>query len=121
MYTIFLQFLTCNLLLIVEAEAVDLATASPAGADIVVSTIPASAQVADLVAQCAQAPVVFEVVYDPWPTPLTAAARAAGQAVVTGLDLLVHQAALQFALFTGRDDPVVDVMRAAGERALSGR
>ena len=40
-----------------------------------VSTIPAAAQTPDLVARCADVPVVFEVVYDPWPTPL--AARAA--------------------------------------------
>lgn len=105
---------------VVEAEAVDLATASPAGADIVVSTIPASAQVADLVAQCAQAPVVFEVVYDPWPTPLARAASEAGRVLVGGLDLLVHQAALQFELFTGLTAPLEE-MRAAGEEALARR
>ena len=45
-------------------------------------------------------PVVFEVVYDPWPTPL-ARRRPRDRVLVAGLDLLVHQAALQFALFTG--------------------
>jgi shikimate dehydrogenase len=40
--------------------------------------------------------------------------------VVGGLDLLVHQAALQFTLFTGEPAPLA-AMRAAGERALSGR
>ena len=44
---------------------------------------------------------VFDVVYDPWPTPLTVVAERAGLPVVTGLDLLAHQAALQVGLMTG--------------------
>ncbi len=88
--------------------------------DVVVSTVPAGVQDDLLVDRCRDVPVVFEVLYDPWPTPLSAAASAAGRVLVSGLDLLVHQAALQFALFTGIDAPV-DAMRAAGERALAGR
>lgn len=86
--------------------------------DIVVSTIPAGAQTAELVARCAHVPVVFEVLYDPWPTPL--AASAADRVLVSGLDLLVHQAALQFGLFTGRPAPL-EAMREAGEKALAER
>jgi shikimate dehydrogenase len=88
--------------------------------DIVVSTIPASAQTPDLVARCAAVPVVFEVLYDPWPTPLAASALDSGRTLVGGLDLLVHQAALQLELFTGRPAPLA-VMRDAGERALAAR
>ena len=44
---------------------------------------------------------LFEVLYDPWPTPLAAAWVARGGAVVDGLDLLVHQAVLQVSLMTG--------------------
>jgi shikimate dehydrogenase len=87
----------------------------PVEGEVVVSTIPAAAQDRALVARCAEVPVVFEVVYDPWPTPL--AASAAGRVLVGGLDLLVHQAVLQFELFTGAPGPL-DAMRAAGERAL---
>jgi shikimate dehydrogenase len=63
--------------------------------------------------------VVFDVVYDLWPTPLAAAAEGLGRRLVGGLDLLVHQAALQVRLMTGSDVPV-GTLRAAGERALSG-
>jgi shikimate dehydrogenase len=88
--------------------------------DVVVSTIPAGAQSSDLVARCAGIPVVFEALYDPWPTPLAADALASGRVVVGGMDLLVHQAALQFELFTGRPAPLA-AMRDAGERALAAR
>ncbi|QZY30500.1 shikimate dehydrogenase [Nocardioides coralli] len=83
--------------------------------DLVVSTIPAEAQSPGLVARCAGVPALFDVVYDPWPTPLVAA--AGDRPLVTGLDLLVHQAALQFSLFTGLAAPLAE-MRAAGEAAL---
>jgi shikimate dehydrogenase len=39
------------------------------------------------------------------PTPLAAAARARGATVVDGLDVLVEQGVLAFALLTGRDPP----------------
>jgi shikimate dehydrogenase len=83
--------------------------------DLVVSTIPAVAQDSALVARCRDVPMVFDVVYDPWPTPL--AASVGDRVLVSGLDLLVHQAALQFTLFTGRPAPVAE-MRAAGEAEL---
>lgn len=86
--------------------------------DLVISTIPAAAQTVHLVARCSGVPVVFDVVYDPWPTPL--AASAANRVLVSGLDLLVHQALLQFEAFTGLPVPI-DVLRAAGETALAER
>jgi shikimate dehydrogenase len=89
-------------------------------ADVVVSTIPAEAQTEELVAAACAARVVFDVLYDPWPTPLAAAASARGAVVVGGHDLLVHQAALQVRLMTGHEAPLA-VMRAAGERALDQR
>ncbi|MCD6638626.1 MAG: shikimate dehydrogenase [Nocardioides sp.] len=86
--------------------------------DVLVSTIPAAAQAPGLVARTLNAPVVFEVLYDPWPTPLAAA--VGDRVLVGGLDLLVHQAAIQFELFTGRPAPLAQ-MRVAGERALADR
>jgi shikimate dehydrogenase len=88
--------------------------------DVLVSTIPAAAQTEALIAAAGRAGVVFEVLYDPWPTPLAAAAVARGRLVVSGLDLLVHQAALQVRLMTGHEAPLA-AMRAAGERALAER
>ncbi len=86
--------------------------------DVVVSTVPASAQTPDLVARCSDVPVVFDVLYDPWPTPL--AESAAGRVLIGGLDLLVHQAVLQFQAFTGLPAPL-ETMRAAGAAALAAR
>jgi shikimate dehydrogenase len=90
-------------------------------ADIVVSTIPAAAQTADLLDVAGRAGVVFDVVYDPWPTPLAAQTIERGQVLVTGLDLLVHQAVLQVELMTGVAGAPLEVMRRAGETALTAR
>ncbi len=49
---------------------------------------------------------LLDVVYADWPTPLARAAAAAGLTVVSGVDMLVHQAAEQFRLFTGHEAPV---------------
>ena len=88
--------------------------------EVLVSTIPAAAQTGAVLAAASAAQVVFEVVYDPWPTPLAASAQASGQVLVSGLDLLVHQAVLQFAMFTGQPGPL-EAMRSAGELALASR
>lgn len=89
--------------------------------DILVSTIPAEAQTPAVVAMAADVPVVFDVVYDPWPTPLARATERDGRTLVAGLDLLVHQAVLQYRLMTGRGDDPTEVMREAGLRALAAR
>jgi shikimate dehydrogenase len=71
-------------------------------ADVIVSTVPKGG--ADsLAAQVGWRPgsVLFDAIYDPWPTPLAAAAAAAGCPVVSGLDLLLAQALGQFEQFTG--------------------
>ncbi|HEY0700917.1 MAG TPA: shikimate dehydrogenase, partial [Micromonospora sp.] len=60
------------------------------GADVVVSTVPKGA--ADALADRAgwdRRTVLFDVVYDPWPTALAAAAGSAGCRIVSGLDLLL--------------------------------
>lgn len=90
-------------------------------ADVAVSTVPADAAepVAEPVAGAVE--VVFEVLYHPWPTPFAATAQSLGRRVIGGLDLLIHQAALQVELMTGREPAPITAMRAAGEQALAVR
>ncbi|MFD8483307.1 shikimate dehydrogenase [Kitasatospora sp. NPDC059673] len=63
--------------------------------------------------------VLFDVLYHPWPTALAAACLERGGTVLGGLDLLVHQAVLQFERFTGVERGPLAEMRAAGEAALA--
>jgi shikimate dehydrogenase len=58
---------------------------------------------------------VYDTVY-PVETPLLARAREQGIACAGGIGMLVHQGALAFRLWTGRDAPL-DVMRAAAHDA----
>lgn len=92
-------------------------TSTLPAADLVISTVTTGAA-DDRAADVADsAPVVFDAVYDPWPTALAGAAERRGRTVVNGLDLLVGQAALQIELMTGRSvDP--EVLLAAGHAAL---
>ena len=88
--------------------------------ELLISTVPAGA--ADIYAKrIARGGLVprhlLDVVYHPWPTPLAVAARKAGTSVAGGFDLLLHQAAGQVTLMTGRPAPLA-AMRAAGESAL---
>ena len=79
--------------------------------DVVVSTIPAdvAARHADTVGAT---PLLLDAIYDPWPTPLAAAVEAAGGQVISGLQMLLHQAFAQVEQFTGLPAPV-EAMRAA--------
>ncbi|MGV0717948.1 shikimate dehydrogenase [Mycolicibacterium sp. XJ662] len=81
------------------------------GVDVVVNTIPAdvAAQYADTVAGV---PALLDAIYDPWPTPLAAAVSAAGGRVISGLEMLLHQAFAQVEQFTGMPAPK-EAMRAA--------
>jgi shikimate dehydrogenase len=90
-------------------------------ADVLVSTVPTSAQVPELLAAVAEIPLVFDVVYDPWPTPLAAAAERSGRTVLSGLDLLVAQAVHQVTAMTGRHDVPAGAMRRAAEEELASR
>lgn len=75
-----------------------------AAAEVLVSTIPAdvAARYADTFAAI---PVLLDAVYDPWPTPLAAAVAAAGGRVISGLQMLLHQAFAQVEQFTGLPAP----------------
>lgn len=85
---------------------------------LVVSTLPPAPSAALAGALAASAAggwsgaTLLDVVYAGWPTPLARAARDHGLVTVSGLDMLVHQAAAQFRLFTGVEADV-DAMFAA--------
>lgn len=80
--------------------------------DLLVSTVPEKVVLQNAHDLVASAHAVFDVIYDPWPTPLAKAAKEAGVPLVSGLDLLAHQATFQVELMTGR--PVdVDLLRNA--------
>jgi shikimate dehydrogenase len=79
-----------------------------ADCELLVSTLPSGA--ADRFAPyVADVPALLDVVYDPWPTALAAGCRGT---VVSGAAMLLHQAAEQVALMTGREAPLA-AMRAA--------
>ncbi len=54
--------------------------------------------------------VVFDIVYNPLETRLLADARSRGLKVISGVEMFINQAVLQFERFTGVDAPV-EVMR----------
>jgi len=90
---------------------------------LLISTVPAGAAdgYAGRIRVTGRAPAaVLDVVYDPWPTPLAEAASAAGAIVANGFAMLLHQAAAQVELMTGKPAPL-EAMRAAGEAELARR
>ncbi|AXG79318.1 shikimate dehydrogenase [Streptomyces paludis] len=90
-------------------------------ADLVVSALPprAADALAPLWAQTRASGTLMDVVYRPWPTALAHAAEGAGRRVVGGLPMLVHQAARQVTLQTGRLTPPIDKMLHAATAALA--
>jgi 3-dehydroquinate dehydratase/shikimate dehydrogenase len=62
--------------------------------------------------------MVFDIVYTPETTLLVKEARTRGCHVLTGVDMFVRQAALQFKLFTGQEPPP-ELMMQVVRRILS--
>lgn len=82
-----------------------------ADVDVVVSTLPADVA-AQYAATVSGVPLLLDAIYDPWPTPLAHAVADAGGLVVSGLQMLLHQAFAQVEQFTGQPAPK-EVMSAA--------
>lgn len=94
-------------------------------ADVIISTLPpGAADALDFDQWGCQLrrsrPVVLDVVYTPWPTRLAACALDSGCQAVSGLAVLLHQAAAQISLMTGHDAPVT-AMRQALDAAVRSR
>ena len=83
--------------------------------DILISTVPAQAAAEW---GTAGASVVFDVIYDPWPTPLMVQAANQGLTMLTGIDMLAAQAVGQVELMTGR---TIDfsILKQAADEAMS--
>lgn len=104
----------------ITATVGGLAEPAPQPVDLLVSTLPGGTAscLGDPVLQAV--PFVFDVAYDPWPSPLLERAVAAGATAVDGLALLAHQAVLQVEAMTGARVPV-EVLRAAALGSLGSR
>ena len=81
-------------------------------ADLVASTLPPGAADRCAARMWSAGQAVLDVVYRPWPTALAASASTDGATVISGALMLLHQAAEQVRLMTGRDAPV-EAMRIA--------
>ncbi|MEU1407503.1 shikimate dehydrogenase [Streptomyces sp. NPDC005728] len=90
-------------------------------APLVIATTPAGTTDALAAAVPERPATLFDVLYDPWPTELAARWSMFGGAVLSGLDLLVHQAVLQVEQMTGRSPAPLEAMRHAGGKALAAR
>ncbi len=93
----------------VSPRLVRLADVHLAGADVVVSTLPphaADEATARVTTHLRDPGVLLDVAYDPRPTVLGAAWAAAGGRLVGGERMLLHQAAEQVRLMTGRQAPL---------------
>lgn len=92
-----------------------------ASATLVISTLPGQAgEHVELPRELYRVPL-FDVAYDPWPSPLSIRWSEAGGEAYAGLEMLVEQALLQIRIFVNGDpaaplddeQAVLDAMRAA--------
>ena len=88
--------------------------------DAVISTLPGGTSIVrEFPAELRGSAVLFDVAYDPWPSALAASWQQASGRVVSGLEMLVHQAVAQVRIFVSgsadvalsREDEVRDAMR----------
>jgi shikimate dehydrogenase len=89
--------------------------------DLIINTSPAGAA-DELVGKIAGASaLLFESLYNPWPTALMGFWRNVGLESIDGLDLLVHQAISQIAIFAGtpvKRSQLAPLMREAALKRL---
>lgn len=105
-----------------ESEAL-LADPSLGGATLVISTLPGPAgEQLELPGFLTEIPL-FDVAYDPWPSPLAHHWRKAGGEAYSGHAMLVEQAIIQIRIFLNGDPafplPAEDAVRAAMQRGIA--
>jgi shikimate dehydrogenase len=105
----------------VDVRTVAFHEAGQVQADLIVNATPLGARDESLpTPPILEDAVVVDLLYHPVVTPLQTSARSAGAISFGGIGLLLHQAALSFELWTGRQPPL-DVMSAAALAALAER
>jgi shikimate dehydrogenase len=65
--------------------------------------------------------LVYDLVYNPWLTPLLRLAQKAGANILGGLPMLVYQGAASFKLWTGKEAPVDIMFNKAKEILIGGK
>jgi 3-dehydroquinate dehydratase/shikimate dehydrogenase len=94
---------------------------APGSWDLLVNTTPVGTwpdrDASPLEASIVHGPLVYDLVYNPPMTALLRAATANGCQVISGLEMLIHQAARQFEWWTGQPAPV-EAMREAAATGL---
>lgn len=92
-------------------------------AELIISTVPegvSDSLVKDFPTK--PAGIFFDVLYNPWPTMALKVWNDRGGEIVDGLDLLIHQAIDQVAIFSGQyveRTKMAQLMRRHGEKALA--
>ncbi|MGO4957086.1 shikimate dehydrogenase family protein [Luteococcus sp. Sow4_B9] len=111
-------FCTTTLGMLCDVRPLEAASVVPG--DIVVSTVPEGG--ADHIANelAEQTQVLFDSIYDPWPSALALAAEARRRTVLSGLDLLAGQAVEQVRLMTG-GQVAFEMLKSAGQEELNRR
>jgi shikimate dehydrogenase len=105
----------------VEVNTVAFQEAGHVSADLIVNATPLGARDEHLpIPSIREGSLIVDLLYDPSVTPLQVSARSAGAIAFGGIGLLLHQAALSFELWTGRQPPL-DVMSAAALAAIAER
>lgn len=105
----------------VDVRTVAFHEAGQVQADLIVNATPLGARDESLpTPPILEDSVVVDLLYHPAVTPLQTSARSAGAISFGGIGLLLHQAALSFELWTGRQPPL-DVMSAAALATLADR
>lgn len=74
---------------------------------LVISTLPGPAAATIVLPDGAERTPLFDVAYDPWPSPLATRWGAAGGEVHAGIDMLIEQALVQIRIFVNGDPGVV--------------
>lgn len=111
-----------NLADVFQARAVDWAARHISDAEVVVNCTPIGMhpnvdETPFAKSHLKPSMIVFDTVYNPESTLLLKEAKLSGCKAVTGVEMFIRQAGLQFALFTGRVAPF-DLMRETLKRAI---